>query len=46
MLNQKKLIMYLYYIVLSPDYEYENIDKQFRTRLFYNVQFLNNYLGQ
>lgn len=45
MLNQKKLIMYLYYIVLSPDYEYENIDKQFRTRLFYNVQFLNNYLG-
>lgn len=45
MLNQKKLIMYLYYIVLSLDYEYENIDKQFCTKLFYNVQFLNNYLG-
>lgn len=39
MLNQKKLIMYLYYIVLSLDYEYENIDKQFCTKLFKMFNF-------
>ena len=37
--------MHLRYINLSPDYEYEKSEHEFRVRFLSNVQFINSYLN-